>query len=195
MSAARALRSVSRFLIHIEDPTAHGSPTSSASKRSLTVLRAMYTSVQDACVRTRLSAPSDNRQQESKPNGLLFLHSAAVGAGFPHAQRENRTQRVRGSYFNVSRWRDALLQICYCYSLRRPTFSVLPEKVDKKRRFVLASSISLVPPHAAGLVHSAARPLQNANASLVCILVLSCAHTRAIGERNGAFSAASLIAF
>ena len=32
------------------------------------------------------------------------------------------------------------------------------------RRLVLASSISLAPPQAAGLVHSAARPLQNANA-------------------------------
>ncbi len=44
------------------------------------------------------------------------------------------------------------------------------------RAFVLASSISLAPPQAAGLVHFAARPLQTANASLVCCLVpfLSC---------------------
>ena len=44
------------------------------------------------------------------------------------------------------------------------------------RAFVLASSISLAPPQAAGLVHSAARPLQTANATLVCCLVpfLSC---------------------
>ena len=62
-----------------------------------------------------------------------------------------------------------LLQLC----LRRPTFSVAPEKVGKKKRFVLASSISLVPPQAAGLVHFAARPLRIANASLVCNLVPS----------------------
>ena len=44
------------------------------------------------------------------------------------------------------------------------------------RAFVLASFISLVPPQAAGLVHCAARPLQTANATLVCCLVpfLSC---------------------
>ena len=44
------------------------------------------------------------------------------------------------------------------------------------RRLVLASSISLAPPQAAGLVHCAARPLQTANATLVCCLVpvLSC---------------------
>ena len=44
------------------------------------------------------------------------------------------------------------------------------------RAFVLASFISLAPPQAAGLVHCAARPLQTANAALVCCLVpfLSC---------------------
>ena len=41
---------------------------------------------------------------------------------------------------------------------------------------VLASFLSLAPPQAAGLVHCAARPLQTANAALVCCLVpfLSC---------------------
>ena len=50
-----------------------------------------------------------------------------------------------------------------------PFFAVTPQLC--LRRLVLASSISLTPPQAAGLVHSAARPLQTANASLVCCLV------------------------
>ena len=55
-----------------------------------------------------------------------------------------------------------------------PFFAVTPQLC--LRRLVLASSISLTPPQAAGLVHFAARPLQTANATLVCCLVpfLSC---------------------
>ena len=41
------------------------------------------------------------------------------------------------------------------------------------RRLVLTNSTSLAPPQAAGLVRSVARPLQIANASLVCNLVPS----------------------
>ena len=37
-----------------------------------------------------------------------------------------------------------LSQICYCCSLRRPTFSVLPEKVGKKGRFRLQASAERV---------------------------------------------------
>ena len=57
-------------------------------------------------------------------------------------------------------------QCCFCGD----TATVAP------RAFVLASFISLAPPQAAKLVHFAARPLQTANAALVCCLVpfLSC---------------------
>ena len=48
------------------------------------------------------------------------------------------------------------------------------------RRLVLTNSTSLAPPQAAGLVRSVARPLQIANASLVCNLVPS-----VLPEKNG----------
>ena len=54
--AARVLRSELRFPTPTDVPTGCGSPTSSASRRLLTVLRAMFTSVQDACAPTRSSA-------------------------------------------------------------------------------------------------------------------------------------------
>ena len=60
----RALPLVSRSATPTEDPTVHGSPTSSVSRRSLTVLRAMFTSAQDASARTRLSAQSNYQAAE-----------------------------------------------------------------------------------------------------------------------------------
>ena len=68
------------------------------------------------------------------------------------------------------RRRETLFRIHRRFHFCGETATVAP------RAFVLANSISLAPPQAAGLVHCAARPLQTANAALVCCLVpfLSC---------------------
>ena len=69
-------------------------------------------------------------------------------------------------------------------------FAVTPQLC--LRRLVLASSISLAPPQAAGLIHFAARPLQTANATLVCCLVpfLSCQKKVCKKEAQDAFYSA-----
>ena len=54
---------------------------------------------------------------------------------------------------------------------RTSLFAVTPQLC--LRRLVLTNSAFLAPPQAAGLVRSVARPLQIANASLVCNLVPS----------------------
>ena len=66
---------------------------------------------------------------------------------------------------------------CGCTSARLSGFTELPLNAATPqlclRRLVLTNSTSLAPPQAAGLVRSVARPLQIANASLVCNLVPS----------------------
>ena len=59
MFAASAFPLVLRFPTPTDVPTECGSPMSSALRRLSTVLRAMFTSVQDVSVPTRLSVPSD----------------------------------------------------------------------------------------------------------------------------------------
>ena len=59
------------------------------------------------------------------------------------------------------------------------------------RRLVLTNSTSLAPPQAAGLVRSVARPLQIANAPLVCNLVPSVLPEKN-GEKRGAWGRAIL---
>ena len=89
----------------------------------------------------------------------------ARGASFSHARRVGADDPVRP--LCRRRRTSAIAPQCCFYGY---TVTVAP------RAFVLASSISLAPPQAAGLVHCAARPLQTANAALVCCLVpfLSC---------------------
>ena len=75
--AARVLRSASRSLILTDVQTECGSPMLSVSRRLSTVLRAMYTSVQDVSVPTRLNAPSDlTVHRKTGRNACLFLFPA-----------------------------------------------------------------------------------------------------------------------
>ena len=113
-----------------------------------------------ACLRRRVGA--DDFAQPSAPSGALRMRHTPCGCcpspahgvcGGPHPEDAEDILRLHRS-------------AVFCGD----TATVAP------RAFVLASSISLAPPQAAGLVHCAARPLQTANAVLVCCLVpfLSC---------------------
>ena len=87
----------------------------------------------------------------------------------PHGKRKTRESRKEKFFSCGGGVGNALFAIA-------PQCCFYGYTVPRLRRSVLASCISLALPQAAGLVHSAARPLQTANAALVCCLVpfLSC---------------------
>ena len=95
-----------------------------------------------------------------RPRAAASAVRRATDAAHPLRVLPARPRRRRGTPFRIHR------RFRFCGD----TATVAP------RAFVLASCISLAPPQAAGLVHCAARPLQTANAVLVCCLVpfLSC---------------------